>query len=375
MDGNASSGWDSARQCVKLLLRNRDTLAQMRLQERINKELVVNATPSDGSQEAPLKVFVGGDRSKVGKSSVCLGLLGSLLKLGYKPSELAYIKPATQCELPQLVTAWCVAKGISCVGIGPIVFYRGFTREFLKGNAGTSIDLLNAASDAVAKLSMGKKVVIVDGVGYPAVGSICGVSNAQVAKTLEIPVLLVGKSGVGDAVDSFNLNETFFNAHGVTVLGALFNRLPAEGFYSLENCKASVSLYFSRNGLSQPYGFVPETPGLGEAMAKAQDEAREGREGEHNQQETETEGDMVNKERERTADDFIEMFSSHVDVNRLLADAREASKASSASGTAAAAAAAATVIAPVKPPASGGSTAMTREEIEKQAELAGASGG
>jgi hypothetical protein len=42
---------------------------------------------------------------------------------------------------------------------------------------------------------------------------------------------------VGDAVDSFNLNATFFRARGLRVLGAVFNRLPLEGFYALENCK------------------------------------------------------------------------------------------------------------------------------------------
>jgi len=34
------------------------------------------------------------------------------------------------------------------------------------------------------------KVVVIDGVGYPAVGSIVGVSNATVAATLDAPVVL-----------------------------------------------------------------------------------------------------------------------------------------------------------------------------------------
>lgn len=44
---------------------------------------------------------------------------------------------------------------------------------------------------AVQALRVGRKVVIVDGVGYPAVGSVCGVSNAAIAATLHAPVLLV----------------------------------------------------------------------------------------------------------------------------------------------------------------------------------------
>lgn len=62
--------------------------------------------------------------------------------------------------------------------------------------------------------SIGKRVVIVDGVGYPSVGSICNLSNAHIAQALGSPVLLIGKSGVGDAVDSFNINAKYFESYG-----------------------------------------------------------------------------------------------------------------------------------------------------------------
>lgn len=69
--------------------------------------------------------FLCGIIVKVGKSSTCLGLLGSLLRQpGLRSSDLAYIKPATQCEKPQLVTEWCEANGVACRGIGPVVFYK-----------------------------------------------------------------------------------------------------------------------------------------------------------------------------------------------------------------------------------------------------------
>eukprot|EP00903_Cladosiphon_okamuranus_P009960 g9448.t1 len=212
----------------------------------------------------PVLIFVAGDRSQVGKSSTCLGLLGSLLRQpGLRSSDLAYIKPATQCEKPQLVTEWCEANGVACRGIGPVVFYKGFTREFLKGGAGTSEDLLQEIRDAVGELSPGKQVVVVDGVGYPAVGSICGVSNADVAAALNAPVLLVGKSGVGDAVDSYNLNACFFEARGVRVLGGVFNRISTTGYYSLELCREAVTSYFAQaNPNALPYGFVPEIASL-----------------------------------------------------------------------------------------------------------------
>jgi len=68
-----------------------------------------------------VRIFVAGDRSSVGKSSMCLGILGNLLRLGYDPSSLAYIKPATQSESTQLIQLFCEKHNVHCVPIGPVV--------------------------------------------------------------------------------------------------------------------------------------------------------------------------------------------------------------------------------------------------------------
>ncbi|KAJ0407548.1 hypothetical protein P43SY_006866 [Pythium insidiosum] len=196
---------------------------------------------TDVSEKPVIKIFVSGDRSQVGKSTVCLGLVGALLTHGgYRADEIGYIKPATQCEQPQLIAKFCRQHGIECCDIGPIVFYSGFTREFLRGNTESSTELLANARAKVEEIGRGKRVLIVDGVGYPAVGSICG---------------------VGDAIDSFNLNACFFESQGVRVLGAIFNRLPEDGFYSLANCRDSIHRYFEQFQPSKRvYGFIPELP-------------------------------------------------------------------------------------------------------------------
>ena len=67
----------------------------------------------------------------------------------------------------------------------------------IPGQTSTSEELIASAVTAVRHLGEGKRLVIVDGVGYPSVGSICGISNAHVAAALHCPVLLVGKHGVG----------------------------------------------------------------------------------------------------------------------------------------------------------------------------------
>ena len=248
--------------------------------------------------EQAIRIFVAGDRSSVGKSSVCLGLLGTLLTKGYKPSELAYIKPATQCEAPQLVQAYCDKIGISCVPVGPIVYFKGFTRAFLALETESTEELLSLAKNAVHDIARGKKIILIDGVGFPAVGSVCGTDNAAVARACGYQdgtppgVLLVSPSGVGNAVDSFNLNATFFMAQNVPVLGTVFNKLSLDGFYSLESCREIVTSYFDQyQPDKKAFGFIPVYPQI------ASDHAIE------------------------HVDDFIQIFAEHVDVDAIVAAA------------------------------------------------------
>ena len=186
-------------------------------------------------------------------------MLSALLEAGFLPSELAYIKPATQCVSSTLTARYCEEKGIAYEHIGPLVFYRGCTRHLLDEQADPAknttskpdatfvsnepTELITRCAEAVERISKGKRLTLIDGVGYPSVGSIVGCSSADIAVACRAPVLLVGKAGVGDAVDSFNLCACFFEARRVPVLGAIFNKLPPSGFYGLEKCGEYIRKY------------------------------------------------------------------------------------------------------------------------------------
>ena len=47
------------------------------------------------------RVFIAGDKSSVGKSTMCLCILASLVRMGVSADKIAYIKPVTQCEAEQ----------------------------------------------------------------------------------------------------------------------------------------------------------------------------------------------------------------------------------------------------------------------------------
>jgi len=299
--------------------------------------------PTPPITKGPIRIFVAGDRTQVGKSSICLGLLGTLLhKLNHSPETLAYIKPATQCEESQLVTQYCESVGIDTVSSAPLVYYKGFTRAFLKGETDGSEVLLRKVSKAVDDLFLGsgddivgKKVVIIDGVGYPAVGSITGTDNADIARACGYPldvsnenennngssnrrppgVLLVGCSGVGNAIDSYNLNASYFKAKDVPVIGVVFNRLSSEGYYALEKCRAPITSYFKQQTRNdQVFGFIPEVEAISNKSNTATTTTTKNEEG----------AIVVEPSSElamQNAHAFIDVFSSCVDVSGILKSA------------------------------------------------------
>jgi hypothetical protein len=106
----------------------------------------------------------------------------------------------------------------------------------------------------------GKKWVLVDGVGYAAVGSVAGVSNAEVASLLNAPVLVVGRPGIGNAIDSMNFIMAYFEKYHVHTLGACWNKIPTmHSYHSYDACKNYVTKYFRevRNGVISTYGHIP----------------------------------------------------------------------------------------------------------------------
>ena len=138
---------------------------------------------------------------------------------------------------------------------------RGVHARFLDGSAGTSQQWLDRVASVVDDLAQNRKFVLVDGVGFPAVGSICGTSNADVAKRLEAPAVLVVKAGVGAAIDEANYGTAFFGSRDVPVLGVVLNRSASQGFYAREKILAPVHAYFAKTSLGL-YGIIPDEPSL-----------------------------------------------------------------------------------------------------------------
>jgi hypothetical protein len=119
---------------IEVLFRNGQEKTSLTKDEMNNKKHAENETEpvleqaEKEDEEKPFAIFISGDRSSVGKSTICLSILAYLIeKKGVSPSSLAYIKPVTQCEAEQPVAKYCREKGITSEPIGPVVFYQGLS--------------------------------------------------------------------------------------------------------------------------------------------------------------------------------------------------------------------------------------------------------
>lgn len=173
-------------------------------------------------------LYVMGAESGVGKSAVCQGILAQLLVCGYPPSQLAYIKPVTQCVEIQSISRFCNKTKIMHVDIGAVVFRNGFSRDFIDGLTKGSDELMSKVLASIFDIGRDKSLVIIDGVGDPSAGSVVGVSNVDVAAALRSRVIFVGKSGIGAAIDNTVLCASFIQNKGITEIGLIYNKIPLE---------------------------------------------------------------------------------------------------------------------------------------------------
>jgi BioD-like phosphotransacetylase family protein len=107
--------------------------------------------------------------------------------------------------------------------MSPVHIPRGFTKAYIAGEV---------VEDLPAKIRRSYEtflpdhdVLLVEGTGHAGVGAVVGLSNAAVARLLGTPAIIVSEGGVGRPIDEIVLNASLFQAHGVTVAGAIVNKV------------------------------------------------------------------------------------------------------------------------------------------------------
>ena len=172
-----------------------------------------------------------------GKTTFALGLLAALIDRGH---ETGFIKPVGQryalvdgipADEDAILVRSVFALPDALTVMSPVHIPRGFTKAVINGQVPD--DLAARIVAAHAQASAGRDVLLVEGTGHAGVGSVIGLSNADVARLVGASAVIVSEAGVGRPIDEIVLNRALFARHGVEVLGAVINKVDTDAEPSL----------------------------------------------------------------------------------------------------------------------------------------------
>ena len=215
-------------------------------------------------------IYIAGFRQHAGKTITSLGLISALSRY-FSASEIGYIKPVGQemFTLPdgskvdkdaRIIQKFCLPD-IDMRFVSPVKIASGVTKSFLLSENKEEItkNYVDSIKKAIETLS-DKKIIIAEGTGHPGVGSIVGLSNADVCKLIGADIIYLAGGGLGKSLDMLTTDLTFFAYNGAEVKGIIFNKLipsKIESMKSLLNERLLEGMYKDFKQPLKILGFLP----------------------------------------------------------------------------------------------------------------------
>ncbi|MCX7917351.1 MAG: dethiobiotin synthase, partial [bacterium] len=207
-------------------------------------------------------IFIAATRQNDGKTVISIGLFLALKKYTEK---IGFIKPVGQKYVnvdgkkvdkdAVLIKKICKLED-NLEDMSPIAVEEGFTRNYLDNP--NKEELIEKIISSYKKISENKDIVLIEGTGHAGVGSIFDLNNAEVAKILDSPVIIISIGGIGKPADEISLNLALFKEKNVPVKGIIINKIQEEKKDVLEKY---LNKFFSKINL-KILGLVPYEPYL-----------------------------------------------------------------------------------------------------------------
>jgi len=205
----------------------------------------------------PKRIFIAATRQNEGKTTTSLGFL---LNLTRRVERLGFIKPVGQrytevdgqlidedsVLMHEIFQLHPVLKETS-----PIAISKSFTREY--NRARDRQGLIDSVLRSFESVARDKDLVIIEGTGHAGVGSCFDLNNAQSARLLDAPVVIVTSGGMGRPIDEILLNLPLFEREGVRILGAILNKVVPQ---KLEEVRDYVTRTLDQHGI-RLFGVMP----------------------------------------------------------------------------------------------------------------------
>ncbi|KAL3910846.1 MAG: hypothetical protein SGILL_007527 [Bacillariaceae sp.] len=144
--------------------------------------------------------------------------------------------------------------------VSPVTIPRGYTKDYLDGRISYH-EQEALVHRAYKETSSDSDIVLCEGTGHMAVGSIVHASNAQVASWLDAKMVLVANGGVGITFDELELNKALCDREGVDVCGVIINKVhPDKIDQTREYITKALDMHWGDVPL---VGCIPDRPFLG----------------------------------------------------------------------------------------------------------------
>jgi BioD-like phosphotransacetylase family protein len=173
-------------------------------------------------------VYLAATGQNRGKTTVSLGVLDGFQRRGLSTGFLKPVGQRTIIEdgVPADEDAVLMKQVFGLpepLGqMSPVHIPRGFTQAYIEGEV---VEDLPARIMAAHASFADRDILLIEGTGHAGVGAVIGLSNATVAGMLGAPAVIVSEGGVGRPIDEIVLNASLFERFGVTVAGAIVNKV------------------------------------------------------------------------------------------------------------------------------------------------------
>jgi BioD-like phosphotransacetylase family protein len=213
-------------------------------------------------------LYVAATRQHVGKTSVSLALVSGLLK----KASVGFMKPVgqqcVQVHEGDIIHSMDKDAFLMQEHFGldqryedtsPVLIPPGYTKNYVDGNIGMN-EQREKIEQAYQRIASQSDIVLCEGTGHSAVGSIVEASNAQVASWLGARMILVANGGLGNSFDELELNRVFCQQHNVDICGVVINKVMPEKY---DQTKHYLTKVFQERWGVPLLGCIPDRPFLG----------------------------------------------------------------------------------------------------------------
>lgn len=175
------------------------------------------------------RLYVAATNQHVGKTTCTLGLVEAFRQSGQR---VGYCKPVgqeaidienLQVDKDAVLFSTMMHFDLVAKVHSPVILGKGATQAFLDqpGDYPYQKDIQAASKFLEEQYEM----VVYEGTGHPGVGSVVGLSNADVAALIGAPAILVVEGGVGYTIDRLNLCLALFRERKVPIAGVIVNKV------------------------------------------------------------------------------------------------------------------------------------------------------